>query len=678
MRIKKMILHNFKCHKEREIDFSDGITRICGINSIGKTSVFDAYLWTLFDRNAEGTNNPVVRPKDSDGEFIENVDVSVELTVVIDDAEHIIKKIQKRLSNGKGNKNEYEIDGHPMTKREFNEFILKLLNVGDDFDLLSDPYALMKQHWEKIREKITSTVDSISDTDIAEMYGEKYSLIIPELKYFKADDILKKHKRAKNDLINKQNELKIRIDEASKRIVIADIPALEAEKTAKEVALQKVEDELSGGNSKLVEINAKREEIINLKLYLSEIQNIENQKLMENSKQAREKVSDAERAVSEIKHKIALLSDKINTVHAYYEDKKREVSTLWDEHESVKSKVFPEMEPFKEFVPPKQLGEEDFTCPLCGHELSEEERSKKISEYEEKLSSMKAEYDEEKTKYEADYEAKRNKFKTERDEKINRIVVAGKKASVSRDEFKAKEEELRSQIAEYSASLVKAQEEQKKAEEELKAFPTIADVSENAEYIATTEKISVLEKEIENMSSSTSGRAELETKKAVLKDEIAEISGKILAADNTKVKADIEKYEAKVVETGQNIANESHFIALTEDFVRAKMNMISDKINGLFKLVKWKLFQNLENGGVRETCVCTVNGIDYPEVNAGHKILAGLDIINTLSSLCGARLPIFIDSAGELNTFNLPKMENQIILLKVTDDKELRVESEDK
>ena len=108
------------------------------------------------------------------------------------------------------------------------------------------------------------------------------------------------------------------------------------------------------------------------------------------------------------------------------------------------------------------------------------------------------------------------------------------------------------------------------------------------------------------------------------------------------------------------------------------MNMISDKINALFKLVKWKLFQNLENGGMRETCVCTVNGIDYPEVNAGHKILAGLDIINTLSSLCGARLPIFIDGAGELNTFNLPKMENQIILLKVTDDKELKVESEDK
>ena len=661
MRIKKMILHNFKCHKEREINFSEGINRICGMNSVGKTSVFDAYLWTLFDRNADGTNNPVVRPKDSDGEFIENVDVSVELTVIVDGDEHTIKKTQKRLSNGKGNKNEYEIDGHPMTKREFNEFILKLLNVGDDFDLLSDPYELMKQHWEKIREKITSTVDSISDVDIAKMYGEKYNLIIPELKNFKTDDILKKHKRAKNDLIDKQNELKIRIDEASKRIVIADVPALEVEKTAKEVALQKVDDEISGGTGKLEEINKKREEILNLKFHISEIQNEENQKLFDKSKIVRDNLNARDRELSNVKREIGNLSDEIKAVHNKYEAQEREKDRLLVEWRSEKAKTFPK------FVPLDPLPERATICPTCGRELAEDVKKKILDDYEARVEAHQSKYNKDKAE-----------FETSRAKKIEQIEVDGKEATASRDKFKANEAELHKKMDELNIKLADAQKKYDAAKAELDKFPTEADISENAEYRATIEKISVLEKEIEEMSVESTGKTELEAKKAVLKDEIAEIAGKIMAADNTKVKADIEEYEAKVIETGENMAKEDHFISLTEDFVRAKMNMISDKINALFKLVKWKLFQNLENGGMRETCVCTVNGIDYPEVNAGHKILAGLDIINTLSSLCGARLPIFIDGAGELNTFNLPKMENQIILLKVTDDKELKVESEDK
>lgn len=656
MKIKRITLHNFKCHKEREIDFSNGITQICGMNSVGKTSVFDAYLWTLFDRNAEGTNNPVVRPKDSDGEFIENVDVSVELTVIVDGDEHTVKKTQKRLSNGKGNKNEYEIDGHPMTKREFNEFILNLLNVGDDFDLLSDPNALMKQHWEKIREKITSTVDSISDVDIAKMYGEKYSIIIPELKNFKTDDILKKHKRAKSDLVDKQNELKIRIDEASKRIVIADVGALKVEKEAKEAELSKVEADLSGGNGKTGEINSKREEIMNLKFHLSEIQNEANRKLLDDSSGIREEVAKKREVAENLQRELSELRSSGRTVQAEYQAHENDVKRLLDEWKIEKAKAFPE------FVPLEPLSESATVCPTCGQELPEDVKKKNIADYEAR-----------KKAHEDDYNKRKADFETEHNKKLADITKAGSEAAKLRDEAKEKLETFGRSARTYEQKIEEAQRAYGEEKEKLDKFPKVADVSENEEYKATNEKISALEKEINELASEATDKTELEAKKSILKDEIAEITGKILAADNTKVKADIAEYEEKVVETGQNMAKEDHLITLTEDFVRAKMNMISDKINALFKLVKWKLFQNLENGGMRETCVCTVNGIDYPEVNAGHKILAGLDIIDTLSGLCGARLPIFIDSAGELNTFNLPKMENQIILLKVTDDKELKV-----
>ena len=47
------------------------------------------------------------------------------------------------------------------------------------------------------------------------------------------------------------------------------------------------------------------------------------------------------------------------------------------------------------------------------------------------------------------------------------------------------------------------------------------------------------------MSAESTGKTELEAKKAVLKDEIAEIAGKIVAADNSKVKERIAELEAE-------------------------------------------------------------------------------------------------------------------------------------
>ena len=117
---------------------------------------------------------------------------------------------------------------------------------------------------------------------------------------------------------------------------------------------------------------------------------------------------------------------------------------------------------------------------------------------------------------------------------------------------------------------------------------------------------------------------------------------------------------------------------LVEDFIRTKMNMISDKINGMFKIVSFKLFAEQINGGIKETCECTVNGVPLSSLNNGHRIVAGLDIIHSLSNLYGVSCPIFVDNAESINDFNVPEMDAQMIYLTVTDDKELKVESEDK
>lgn len=668
IKLLSMHIQNFKGCKDRVIEFGQ-TTRITGDNGVGKSTVFDAYLWLLFDKNSKGVTNFAVRPLTESGETINNIEISVEATISVDNDEYKLRKTQKQkwvkkrgtdTREFQGNVNEFDINGYPKSQKEFKEFISGIVNE-EVFPLISNPTAFTSLPWKEQRDILMQFVGDVSDIGIAEAFGEKYLKLIPELKIANTDDILKKYTKAKNIYNKDMVEIPARIDEVSKQLVIVDVGALEVEKTAKEVALQKVEDEISGGAGKLEEINKKREEILNLKFHISEIQNEENQKLFDKSKIVRDNLNARDRELSNVKREIGNLSDEIKAVHNMYEVQEREKDRLLVEWRSEKAKTFPE------FVPLDPLPERATICPTCGRELAEDVKKKILDDYEASVELHQNKYSEDNAK-----------FEETRAKKLEQIEKDGKEATASRDKLKANEAELHKKMDELNIQLADTQKKYDIAKAELDKFQTKADISENTEYLATIEKISVLEKEIEVMSAESTGKTELEAKKAVLKDEIAEIAGKIVAADNSKVKERIAELEAEQKEVGQKIAEQEQMIDLVEDFIRAKMNMISEKINEMFKIVSFKLFDVQINGGLKETCTCTVKGVGHSDVNDGHEIVAGLDIINTFSEKFGVRCPIFIDRAGELNEIYIPEMDNQLILLKRVDNQEFKVESEDK
>lgn len=663
-----MHIQNFKGCKDRTIEFGEK-TRISGANATGKTTIFDAFTWLLFGKDSLGSSDFDIRPLDADGKMVDNIEISVAAKISVDGDEYDLKKVQKqkwvkkRGANTRefqGNVNEFEINGYPKSQKEFKEFISEIVDE-DVFNLITNPNAFNALAWKKQREILMKFVGSFSDVDIAEGFGEKYTKLIPELKIASTDDILKKYTKAKTALNKDMVEIPARIDEISKQLVIADVGALEIEKSAKEVALQKVEDELSGGNSQLEDINSKRQDIMNLKFRISEIQNEENQKLFDKSKALRDDLVAKEDTLRSIKREIADTNSEIHSVHSKYEWSVKEVKRLQEEWKAEKAKTFPEM------VPMEPIPDSASVCPTCGQDLPEDVIQKNIENYEKK-----------KQAYEAKYTNDFIQFKERKKNKISEIETAGTEAATDRDKYKSREEELRKSMVKLDSKLVEAQKNYDSAQEELDRYPKTADISENTDYKATVEKISVLEKEIESMSSDTSGRTELEAKKAVLKDEIAEIAGKILAADNSKVKERIAELEAEQKEVGQKIAEQEQMIDLVEDFIREKMNRISAKVNEMFKIVSFKLFSEQINGGLKETCECTVNGVPLSSLNNGHRIIAGLDIIQSLSNLYEVSCPVFIDNSEAVNEVNFPDMNAQTIHLAVTDDKVLKVESEDK
>ena len=96
-----------------------------------------------------------------------------------------------------------------------------------------------------------------------------------------------------------------------------------------------------------------------------------------------------------------------------------------------------------------------------------------------------------------------------------------------------------------------------------------------------------------------------------------------------------------------------------------------ERINGLFNYVSFSFVDNQLNGGEKLTCVCTVNGTPYPDVNAAGKLNAGLDIINAICKAKGFSAPIFIDNRESVNRI-IPTI-SQVINLSVSLDKTLTV-----
>jgi hypothetical protein len=117
-------------------------------------------------------------------------------------------------------------------------------------------------------------------------------------------------------------------------------------------------------------------------------------------------------------------------------------------------------------------------------------------------------------------------------------------------------------------------------------------------------------------------------------------------------------------------------IFLMEEFTRAKVSMLTERINARFSLVSFKLFdQTIGTNALIECCEATIGGRAYADLSTSEKINAGLDIINTLADHHGFAPPIFIDNCESI-THPLPTKGQQIRLKVSESDQTLRIEIE--
>lgn len=652
--IKSLHIENFKGCRELDIVFGN-TTKIYGQNASGKTTVVDAFMWLLFDKNSAGDSKFQVRPLDKDGNQIDNIEIKVVAVLDVDGEEKKLQKVQKQKwvkPRGKqekelaGNINEFEINDIPKKEKDFNAYIADLVDEKV-FKLITSPAAFMSLKWQERRDIVLKLVSGVTDVDVIVANPELQPLS-SELSQFTAEELTAKAKKALSAYKKKQVELPARIDEVSKQIVSIDITELELRVGAIKGQIAEMESQVDDTAAQFEQWQKQSDEILQKKMDLNEYVRNANAGLVEQR-------SRLNRELLELQQK---LRDSQNAFKMSEMDKQRYEQNL-ERHNKERDTILAQWKEWKA----KQFDdgawkfdESALVCPMCGQNLPAGEAEKRRTDFEERKNTA------------------LEKFNIDKKKKLDDLEAAGTEATTAIKTASAGINEASDKMGELALQSGQLKKEIASMESELAALPSGVDLSDNQEFQAMQAEIAKMEEARNSMTTARDVRNRLKSEIAEKNEELLEVQRKIASADNTAVEKRIAELQQEQKQVGQLIADQEKQLYLLDEFCKAKMNMLSDRINEKFKMVSFILFENQINGGVVPTCKCRYEGPSYNDVNSGHRVVMGLDIINTLQDVYGVEAPVFVDNAEGINDFNLPAMDCQMVTLSVSGDAELYVE----
>ena len=123
-------------------------------------------------------------------------------------------------------------------------------------------------------------------------------------------------------------------------------------------------------------------------------------------------------------------------------------------------------------------------------------------------------------------------------------------------------------------------------------------------------------------------------------------------------------------------------VYMADNFLLERAKQVEEEINSNFTYIKFKLFEQQVNGGLKDVCepvIPNADGmlVDYKSANTAAQVNANLEIMQVLAESYGVTVPIFIDGAERVS--NLRDTESKtpcqrIALVVSAKDKELRIE----
>lgn len=642
-KISRLTIQNFKGCKEKTIDFDGRDITISGANATGKTTVVDAFTWCLFGKDSAGNEKFNIRPLNKEGTQIDNLDIKVTVVLDIDGTEKEFSRIQKQKwvknrATGEltlqGNVNEFEIDGYPVkNEKAYKESVSEIIDE-ELFKLLTNPTFFPSMDWKKQREILMRFVGDVSDVKLAESNTE-FALIVPELKKAPSlDDMKAKYQKKAKEIEKEIDAFPVKINTLEKSKVDADLSALELQRNALKEQISDAKEKISSTDKQFEEYQKLSDGIMELRFSLTDLERKASEENQKKRRELENKIKSVGYDVDRYNETLELEKKKIQTSEKSVAMCEEEISEIRKKWTATNFMKFDETSKF---------------CELCGQQLPEEKISELVSEFEQRKKALLADIEEKGNKL-------KNRIEIEKD-----FIVKTKSYIAVEDK---KESALQSEIENY--------------QRQLREFPETVDISDTDEYKKIQKQISEKESAMNQMNNASDIRNEYIDKLDILQNDLIECEKSIaLAMKNNDLDAEIEQLQKEQRKKGQEQADCERTLHILDKFMKFKMESVQSQIeNALGNEISVKLFEQQLNGETKQTCKLTVNGVPFNDLNNGHKIIAGLNLIKALQNLYDVYLPVFVDNAESINDSNLPDMQCQIIKLKVSDDKELVIAEE--
>ena len=638
-------IKNFKGVSAFRLGLDGKDAYIFGRNAAGKTTLMDAFRWLMFGTDSTGRTDFQVRPVDKYGRMVDNIDIEVEAQLSIDGEPVTLKKTQKQnwvkkrgsdAPTFQGNTNSYEVNGFPASQTEFNQKVSDI--IGEDlFKLLTNPKSFPAMKWSEQRKILLRFVSDITDADVLDTDADKYSLIADDVKTAGADKAKEKVASTLKALKNDQKSYPVRIDEASRTITPAmDADAIGEKRTELERQLKDVQDSRDSLNKGLADVSGINDQIMRLKLKMSEIERSENDKLIDARNNAFAEYRNADAEAKQLSEKLGRAIDDLDNARSLLEADLKSIEEFRAEYKAVKAWTLPENET---------------VCPTCGRPFEQD----KISEISEQ-------------------------FEDRKRDALEAVTVRGNSLQERINATRSKIAKIEEEIADLKTQAVEATAKATALKTVAENAPLVADLSGNTEYMTAEAEIDALRRKLASMDDGSVRKAELTLQEGEIRLQITELDRQVAIIEaNARAEQRIAQLKEEQMDCSQKISDQEQKLFLLEEFIRAKMDMLSEKINSHFKHVRFRLFTEQINGGMKETCVMQIasNGsyVDYADANSAAQIQGGLDVINALSELYQVTAPIWIDNRESVT--DIPDVNAQVINLIVSPtDEHLRVVTE--
>ena len=668
--VKKISLVNYKKFPSKSVDLFPR-TEISGRNREGKSTLQDAYLDVLTGKMANGTEPTSIRRKEN-GVEVPKVDVVRELTLAIDGKEKVIRKITKqkwRKPRGQseevfdGNETSYEIDGFPAKSKDYTEFIQ---SIAEPSTLLmcSNPKPFLDT-LQKSTAESRKVLEKMSGFDIAQFMEEnpQYAHVEEITKGHSVEDTLKKLRKELNAQKKKVDAKNTEIAYETNRSVEAeDTSSLESKKQELNAELSKLEEQ-----ERILEDSAKgydslSYEIRGLKSSRDGLVSKANEWLRARQKFISDTVSELMLKKSEKESSIRIIGMELGNHIREAQQAKADLDRARQDYPRIKEMEWDDSE--LKAIEAETFNDSDTICPTCGQELPEEQVSKLKSSFEEK---KKFRIENELTKKQNWESAKQNQLKGTCD--------LGNSASAK---LKKTNEEISKLQSEIGVAQDEVAELTKQIEEEQSKFvelPESVDMTNDEEYLAVTARIAELEEKLKSFDDVPGKKQELRVQISNVKEQISDMNADIKIAQAAVVgkEKQVAELNEKLRKLGKVQADIEKNIDTVLSFSIQKNKALAEKINPHFKHFQFSFLDYTIEGNPVETCKMICNGVNYFDgLNYSDKILCDIDLLRGLQALNGLNLPIFVDNSESVNTTRLPSAEQQMIVLRVTDD-DLRV-----